>query len=138
MASLIPIQNFYNELLAMIISRFNDYSNLNTTHSYIAMIKNMDSDRAVKVASKIQKYTTFGDILQQLKSYTYDGALSLIAKELLHNGEDKQLDIKSVLMFYTSILKKSDIRSLTLSTHTPLHHQGLRRCALLQGSGCRL
>ena len=102
--------NFYNELLAMIISRFNDYSNINTTHSYIAMIKNMDSDRAVKVASKIQKYTTFGDILQQLKSYTYDGALSLIAKELLHNGVDKQLDIKSVLMFYTSILKKSDIQ----------------------------
>lgn len=101
--------DFYNELLAMIMSRFSDYSNINANYSYVTTIKNMDSYRAVKVASRIQKYTTFGDVLQQLKSYTHNGALRLIAKELLLNGEKRKLSILSVLKSYDSIFEKSDI-----------------------------
>lgn len=102
--------DFYNELLAMIISRFSDYTNLNANYSYITTIKNMDSERAIKVASKIQKYTTFGNVLQQLKSYQHNNALRLIAKELLLNGENRKLSILSVLKYYANILEKSDIQ----------------------------
>lgn len=102
--------DFYDELLAMIMSRFSDYTNINANYSYITTIKNMDSGRAVKVASKIQKYTTFGNVLQQLKSYQHNNALRLIAKDLLLNGENRKLSVLSVLKFYDSIFEKSDIK----------------------------
>ena len=102
--------DFYNELLAMIISRFSDYTNLNGNYSYITTIKNMDSGRAIKVASRIQNYTTFGEILQQLKSYTYNCALRLIAKELLQNGKERNLEVLPVLKYYASIIENSDIQ----------------------------
>lgn len=102
--------DFYNELLAMIMSRFSDYTNINANYSYITTIKNMDSGRAIKVASKIQKYTTFGNVLQQLKSYQHNNALRLIAKELLLNGENIKLSVLPVLKFYDNIFEKSDIK----------------------------
>ena len=81
--------DFYNELLAMVISRFSNYEYSSNSYSYVKLISSMDEERAINIASKIQKYTTLGEILQQLKSYTHNATLRLIAKELLLNGKNK-------------------------------------------------
>lgn len=98
--------DFYNELLAMVISRFANYGYMNNSYSYMKLISSMDNERAVKIASKIQRYTTFGEILQQLKSYAYNVTLRLIAKVLLLNGKDRKLEVLPVLKCYASIIEK--------------------------------
>jgi hypothetical protein len=71
----------------------------------------MDDERSIDIASKIQKYTTFGEILQQLKSYTHNSTLRLIARELLLNGKNRKLSVLPVLKYYASIIENSDIQS---------------------------
>lgn len=103
--------DFYNELLAMVISRFSNYEYSSNSYSYVKLISFMDDERAIDIASKIQKYTTFGEILQQLKSYTHNVTLRLIARELLLNGKNRKLSILPVLKYYASIIENSDIQS---------------------------
>ena len=102
--------DFYNELLAMVISRFSNYEYSSNSYSYVKLISSMDEERAINIASKIQKYTTLGEILQQLKSYTHNATLRLIAKELLLNGKNQKLSILSVLKNYAGIIENSDIQ----------------------------
>lgn len=102
--------DFYNELLAMIISRFSNYEYSSNSYSYVKLISSMDDERTIDIASKIQKYTTLGEILQQLKSYTHNATLRLIAKELLLNGKNQKLSILSVLKNYAGIIENSDIQ----------------------------
>lgn len=102
--------DFYNELLAMVISRFGNYEYSSNSYSYMKLISSMDDERSIDIASKIQKYTTFGEILQQLKSYTHNATLRLIARELLLNGQNRKLSILPVLKYYASIIENSDIQ----------------------------
>lgn len=103
--------DFYNELLAMVISRFSNYEYSSNSYSYVKLISSMDDERSIDIASKIQKYTTFGEILQQLKSYTHNATLRLIARELLLNGKNRKLSVLPVLKYYASIIENSDIQS---------------------------
>ena len=102
--------DFYNELLAMVISRFSNYEYTNNSYSYMKLISSMDDKRVIDIALKIQRYTTFGEILQQLKSYSYNDTLRLIAKELLLNGKNRKLTILPVLKCYAGIIENSNIQ----------------------------
>lgn len=102
--------DFYNELLAMVISRFSNYEYSSNSYSYVKLISSMDDERSIDIASKIQKYTTFGEILQQLKSYSHNDTLRLIAKELLLNGKNRKLTILPVLKCYAGIIENSNIQ----------------------------
>lgn len=107
--------DIYFEAVAMMISRWNNYTSYKS--SFNTILNSTDETIAKKIASIIEYYTDYGDILKELNSYSPSILLKSIAKELTINRKGtSRLNLLDTIKHYEEIVKNSEITSEELLT----------------------
>ena len=107
--------DIYFEAVAMMISRWNNYNS--NKSSFNTILNSTDETIAKKIASIIECYTDYGDILKELNSYSPSILLKSIAKELTINRKGtSRLNLLDTIKHYEEIVKNSEITSEELLT----------------------
>lgn len=98
----------YYDVLAMMISRWDKFSSSRSTFDNI--LESSDKNIAKQVASVIEYYTDYGEILARLCTYSPNELLMNIAKELtVYNNENSKLNLSTTLIQYSNIIANSEI-----------------------------
>lgn len=97
--------DIYFEAVAMMISRWNNYNS--NKSSFNTILNSTDETIAKKIASIIECYTDYGDILKELNSYTPNILLKSIAKELTINRKGiSRLNLLNTIQHYEVLLMR--------------------------------
>lgn len=106
--SLTAKDDMYADAVAMMISRYQNDSNLQ--NYYNSHANGFDETFAKKVASRIQYYMNYGDLLQKVKHFSYPQFVSLIAKELTTGSYGtSRMNLQDCLVNYESIQQSTGI-----------------------------
>lgn len=104
--------DFLVELCAMRLSRFDNYHVQRVIYNFDTQLNSTDENFAEKIASRIENYTDYGEILKQLCTYSHKELLKRVALKLTTNSYGvSRLDIHDTLSRYDTILTNSEITS---------------------------
>lgn len=104
--------DFLVELCAMRLSRFENYHVQRGIYNFDSQLKSTDENFAEKIASRIEYYTDYGEILKQLCTYPHKELLKRVALKLTTNSYGvSRLGILDTLSRYDTILANSEITS---------------------------